>query len=171
MLSSIIPLKTVFFQTFFLLIQITIEALFFYKFIKISRKKSLEYSIPVNLFSNIIGWLIFFVFVPLANSEFQFQLMNFILFNKLPPNPEWLILTFFIVVFALALTLKITTFMLMERISKYSDELETPTQKKYRHLSLYQIKYRKKYQVIIWGHSLSHGIILLILILVNWNSK
>ena len=84
MLSSIIPLKTVFFQTFFLLIQITIEALFFYKFIKISRKKSLEYSIPVNLFSNIIGWLIFFVFVPLANSEFQFQLMNFILFNKLP---------------------------------------------------------------------------------------
>jgi hypothetical protein len=169
MLSSIIPFKTVFFQILFLLIQITVEALFFYKFIKISRKSSLEYSIPINLFSNIIGWLIFFVFVPLANSEFQFQLMNFILFNKLPPNPEWLILTFFIVVFALALTLKITTFMLIERISKYSAKLETPTPKNYRILSLYQIKYRKKYQVIIWGHSLSHGIILFILILVKWN--
>lgn len=174
MRASIIPLKTIFFQILFLLIQITIESTFIYKFLSTSRQKSLEYSIPLNLFANFLGWLIFFIFVPLANQTFQFQLMNFILFNKLPPHPELLILMFIIVVFALALTLKILTFMFLEKFNKSSatQEITTPKKtKKPRYFSLSSKKSTRKYQVIIWGHSLSHVIILLILILIQLDSQ
>lgn len=170
MLTSIIPLKTLFLQSLFVLIQITIESSFLYHFLKLSRKASLEYSIPMNLFSTIMGWLIFLFFVPLAEPNFQIQVMNFILFNKLSDEADFLITIMILTVFTLDLILKLLMFMFLEKLQKaFSVVAITPpkTGKIFRK----KLQNNKKYRFIIWGHSCSHVLIVLVLTLVNLNSR
>jgi hypothetical protein len=170
MLSSIIPLKTLFLQSLFVLIQIAIESSFLYHFLNISRKASLEYSIPMNLFSTIMGWLFFLFFVPLAEPNFQIQVMNFILFNKLSEQADFLIIIMIFTVFTLDLILKLLMFMFLEKLQKAFSVVAVIPQEKGKIFSQ-KLQNNKKYRFIIWGHSCSHVLILLVLTLVNFNSR
>ncbi len=170
MLTSIIPLKTLFLQSLFVLVQITIESSFLYHSLKLSRKASLEYSIPMNLFSTIMGWLIFLFFVPLAEPNFQIKIMNFILFNKLSDRADFLIAIMILTVFTLDLVLKLLMFMFLEKLQKaFSVAAVIPPGK--GKIFCQKRRSNKKYQFIIWGHSCSHMLILLLLTLVNLNSR
>ncbi len=169
MLISIIPLKTLFLQSLFLLIQITIESSFLYHFLNLSRKTSLEYSIPMNLFSTIIGWLIFLFFMPLAEPNFQIQVMNFILFNKLSDEADFLITIMIFTSFTLNLILKLLMFMFLEKLQKAFSVVAIPPPKTGK-IFRRKLRNNKKYQIIIWGHSCSHVLLALVLIsLVNFN--
>ncbi len=168
MLASIIPLKLLFWQSLFLLIQITIESSFFYYFFNLSRKASLEYSISMNLFSSVMGWIIFLLFVPLAEPIFQIQIMNFIIFNRLSPKFIFLITIIIFLQFILSLILKIIMFIFLEKLQKRIALVPLIAQKRKRFFR--QKLHTKKYRFIIWGHSCSHGLILLVLILVKLTS-
>jgi hypothetical protein len=170
MLTSIVPLKTLFLQSLFILVKITIESSFLYYFLRLSRKASLEYSIPMNLFSTIMGWLIFLFFVPLAEPNFQIQVMNFILFNKLSDRAFFLIAIIIITLFTLDLILKLLMFIFLEKLQKAFSVVAVVPQKKGKIFSQ-KLQNTKKYRLIIWGHSCSHVLILLILTLVNLNSR
>ncbi len=167
MLVSIIPLKLLLWQILFLLIQTTVESLFFHYYFNLSRKASLEYSIPMNLFSTLMGWIIFLLFVPLADPIFQIQIMNFIIFNRLTFTAIFLITIMILSLFILGLVLKIIMFIFLEKLP---ERIAVPLIAQKRKIFFRQKLHTKKYRFIIWGHFCSHGLILLVLILVKLTS-
>lgn len=171
MITSIVPLKTILLQTLFLLVAIAIESSFLYEFLQYPRKTSLEYAIPMNLFSTIISWFLFFTFVPIASKNFQTELMNFIFLNEVSESLYFFLIFSFSTLFIVRTIVKLFTFNFLERIKKLSFELKINLHKKSEPIFTKKIKPKRKNRVIIWGHSCSETTILLILFLINWNSQ
>lgn len=85
---EILPLRAIAFQSLFLLLAISLEALVLYKLLPdLDYKTSARYSMSMNLFSTVVGWLVFFsvqVFLP---ADLQIQLISYFFFEKFFPNP------------------------------------------------------------------------------------
>lgn len=169
MMTSIVPLKAILFQTLFLLVAIAVESSFFYEFLRYSRRNSLEYTIPMNLFSTIISWMLFLTLLPLTSESIQTELMNFIFLNQLSKPFQLLISLMILVVFSLGLSLKIFMFNFLQTLESFSLEPKIDIHQKSEPIFKKKVKAQMKNRVIIWGHSCSHVIILLILAIVNWN--
>ncbi|MGJ3251124.1 MAG: filament integrity protein FraC [Elainellaceae cyanobacterium] len=96
-----LPLRAIISQGLLLLVTIAIEAFVLYQQLNISRKKSIEYSASINLFSTMLGWLAFLSIVPALPTAVEIQLINLIFFDQwTTTTATWLIaagfLTFFI---------------------------------------------------------------------------
>jgi hypothetical protein len=169
MITSIVPLKAILFQTLFLLVAIAVESSFLYEFLKYPRKTSLDYAIAMNLFATSISWMLFFALLPLIHESIQTELMDFIFLNQLS-NPFQILITFLIlVVFMSGLSLKFLMFIILQKLEKLSLEPTTDLYEKSKPIFKKKLKPKIKNRVIIWGHSCSHAIILLILAIVTWN--
>ena len=83
MFSIVLPLQAILFQALFLAIAIATEAYIFQRQWKISRRSSVEYSLALNLFSTVVGWVIFFAAQPLLTPALKKQLISYIFFNNL----------------------------------------------------------------------------------------
>lgn len=81
MLAIVLPLRAVLFQILFLMIAVATESSIFHHRWRVSRKTSMEYAIALNLFSTTIGWLLFFIALPLLPVDLKQQIINFIFFN------------------------------------------------------------------------------------------
>lgn len=84
----ILPLRAIAFQSLFLLLAISIEAVVLFKLLPdLDYKTSAKYSTSINLFSTVVGWLVFFsvqVFLP---ETLRIQLISYFFFERFFPNP------------------------------------------------------------------------------------
>ena len=81
MLANVFPLQGILFQFLFLLIAIAIESFILYRQLNLSHKKSIDYAISINLFSTILGWIVFFYLHPLLHRSLKSQLISYIFFD------------------------------------------------------------------------------------------
>ncbi|MHC5828549.1 MAG: filament integrity protein FraC, partial [Nostoc sp.] len=97
MLPRIFPIGGILFDFLFVLIAIPIEAYVLHSRLKFDKKSSTFYAISINLFSSVIGWLIFFVSEPLLPIQMKSELINYMFFNnfKSPKTQTLVILTAF----------------------------------------------------------------------------
>ncbi|WAL62500.1 filament integrity protein FraC [Thermocoleostomius sinensis] len=91
MVSNVLPLRTVLYQSVFLLIAIAIEATVLYRLLDPppTPKQSIQYATSINLLCTVVGWLFFFVFYGIATAlpsawttRFETNLVQFIFFDR-----------------------------------------------------------------------------------------
>jgi len=102
-LPRIVPLGVILLDFLFLLVAIPIEALIMNRRLKFDKRTSSFYAICINLFSSVIGWIIFFFMEPMLPVRFKSELIDYIFFNQIryAYNIQTLIiLTAFIIFFA-----------------------------------------------------------------------
>jgi hypothetical protein len=99
-LPRVFPIGAILFNFLFLLVAIPIEAFVLNRRLKFDKKTCAFYAISINLFSNVIGWVIFFFLEPVLPVEIKSELINFVFFNSLRDSTQTLaILTAFITFF------------------------------------------------------------------------
>ncbi|MBW4624499.1 MAG: filament integrity protein fraC [Brasilonema octagenarum HA4186-MV1] len=98
---QIFPLAAILFNFLFLLVAIPIEAYVLNTRLKFDKRTSAFYGISINVFSNVIGWIIFFFVEPALLPKMKSELITFVFFNRLqtPGIQTLLILTAFIIFF------------------------------------------------------------------------
>ncbi|NJP10173.1 MAG: hypothetical protein HC866_12410 [Leptolyngbyaceae cyanobacterium RU_5_1] len=84
---GVLPLRAIAFQGLFLLLAIALEAIIFSRQLGLDYKTSVRYSASVNLFSTLIGWLVFFNAQVLMPEELRIQLISYFFFERFFPNP------------------------------------------------------------------------------------
>ena len=83
----VFPFGVILFDFLFLLIAIPIEGYIFNKRLRFDKKTSIFYAISINVFSNAIGWIIFFLLEPTNFfNDYKVQLISFLLYNRLEGN-------------------------------------------------------------------------------------
>lgn len=101
-LPRLFPLGAILFNFLFLLVATPLEAYVLNTRLKFDKKTSAFYSICVNLFSNVIGWIIFFFVESLLPVvPFKSELINYFFYNRLQSNriQSVIILTAFLIFF------------------------------------------------------------------------
>jgi hypothetical protein len=80
----VFPFGLILFDALFLLVAIPIEAYILNKRLNFDKRTSTFYSISMNVFSNAIGWIIFFLVEPTdVFNDYKVQLINFLLYNRI----------------------------------------------------------------------------------------
>lgn len=91
MFSNVLPLRTILYQSVFLLIAIAIEATVLYRLLdpQPTPKQSIQFATSINLLCTVVGWLFFFVFYGIATAlpstwttRFETNLVQFIFFDR-----------------------------------------------------------------------------------------
>ncbi len=82
-LPRVFPLGVILLDFLFLLVAIPIEAYILNTRLKFDKKSSIFYSICINLFSSVIGWIIFFVVESVLPARYISELINYLFFNRL----------------------------------------------------------------------------------------
>ncbi len=106
MLANVFPLQTILFQFLLLLVGIAIESFILYRQLNLSQRRSIDYAISINLFSTILGWIVFFYVHPWLPRSLKSQLISYIFFDRFFPFAQSsnilteLILSGFVVFFA-----------------------------------------------------------------------
>ncbi|MBE9211707.1 filament integrity protein fraC [Plectonema cf. radiosum LEGE 06105] len=81
------PFGLIIFDFLFLLVAIPIEAYILNKRLKFDKRTSAFYAISINVFSNAIGWIVFFLIEPSTFfRNYKLGLLNFLLYNRLEDN-------------------------------------------------------------------------------------
>lgn len=106
-LPSIFPLGAILFNFLFFTVAIPIEAYILNYRLRFDKRTSIFYSIFINLFSGVIGWLAFFVIEPSLSTNDRSELISYVFFNRfIQPN------TVRPIIFGTALIIFFTTFLL-----------------------------------------------------------
>ncbi len=81
---QVFPFGVILFDFLFLLVAIPIEAYVINSRLKFDKRTSVFYAISMNVFSNVIGWIFFFLFegTDLFNT-YKVQLINYLLYNNM----------------------------------------------------------------------------------------
>ena len=81
---QIFPSGIILFDFLFLLVAIPVEAYILNRRLKFDKRTSSFYAIYMNVFSNVIGWTIFFILerTPIFDS-YKVGLINYVLYNRL----------------------------------------------------------------------------------------
>ncbi|MDB9313016.1 hypothetical protein PN462_07875 [Spirulina sp. CS-785/01] len=82
MLPVLLPIPIIFLQTLSLLISVAIEAVIFQRQLKFSRKQSIQFSLSINLFSDIAIWLFLFTVQSIAPETTRLHLMSYVFFTQ-----------------------------------------------------------------------------------------
>ncbi len=80
----VFPFGVVLFDFLFLLVAIPVESYVLNKRLKFDKRTSSFYAVSMNVFSNVIGWIIFFILEP--NNffdDYKSQLISFLLYNRI----------------------------------------------------------------------------------------
>jgi hypothetical protein len=101
-LPRVFPLGAILFNFLFLSVATPLEAYVLHKRLKFDKKTSAFYAICINLFSNVIGWIIFFFVESLLPViPFKSELINYFFYNRFQSNriQSVVILTAFLIFF------------------------------------------------------------------------
>jgi hypothetical protein len=82
----ILPLRAVLLQSLFLLVTIAIEAVILRWELRMPYKRSVQYAATLNLLSMVIGWLSFFLTLPILDARLLEDVISYVLFDRLPIN-------------------------------------------------------------------------------------
>lgn len=125
-LPIILPIGAIFFETLFLLAAIPLEASVLNKWLKFDKKTSIFYAITINVFSSVIGWIIFFVIEPILPTTIKSELINYVFFNKLKNTSISSLIV--LLSFTIFLTTFIVKFLIMKMLIIVMDEGGTKTE-------------------------------------------
>ncbi|MEH2138383.1 filament integrity protein FraC [Nostoc sp.] len=170
MLPRIFPIGGILFDFLFVLIAIPIEAYILHYRLKFDKKTSIFYAISVNLFSSVIGWLIFFVSEPMLPIEVRSELINYMFFNnfKSSNSQSLIILTAFIVFFATFVMkffiLKVLLLSLNEQVAKKEEETPTFQRRRWSSFNNLRLQSTNLVTTILIANSLSYTAITIILL-------
>jgi hypothetical protein len=81
------PIGTILFNFLFLMVAMATEGYVLSKRLRYDKRISAFYAIAINLFSSILGWLIFFIVEPRLSLPLKFELFNYVFFNRLDFSP------------------------------------------------------------------------------------
>lgn len=81
--EPILPLKAIVFQILFLMVAVTLEAGILRQYLRLGFKTSVQYATAVNLAAVVVGWIAFLVIEPLSPPEIKYQIISYILFDRL----------------------------------------------------------------------------------------
>ncbi|WP_414620073.1 filament integrity protein FraC [Calothrix sp. CCY 0018] len=80
----VVPFGVILFDFLFLLVAIPVEAFILNRRLKFDKRTCSFYAIAMNLFSNVIGWVVFFILEPTNFFvSYKSQLISFLLYNRL----------------------------------------------------------------------------------------
>lgn len=170
MLPRIFPIGGILFDLLFVMIAIPIEAYVLHYRLKFDKKTSTFYAISINLFSSVIGWLIFFVSEPMLPIQVKSELINYMFFNgfKSPNTQTGIILTACIIFFATFLMkffiLRVLLLSLNETFAKKEEEPQTSQRQKRLRLSSVNFQNTNLITTILIANSLSYTAITVILL-------
>lgn len=174
-LPRIFPFGAILFNFLFLLVAIPLEAYVLNTRLKFDKKTSAFYAVSINLFSNVIGWIIFFFLDPVLSPQIKSELINFIFFNRLQgPNIQSLIiLTAFIIFFGTFLVKYFLLRILLLLLSEFKKpEPEPQIQQRRNSRRALKSKWQNTNVVttILIGNALSYSLIAIILFIRSVNT-
>lgn len=170
-LPSVLPVGAVLFNLLFILMSISIEAYCFNRRLKFDRKTSIFYAISINLFSNVIGWIAFFLIEPVLPLQLKSELINFVFFNsfKVSNTQTVIILTAFIIFFGTFIVklflLRLFSLVLNEEIGKKVETTPNIERQKWRYLSRNKVVGNNLVSTMLIANSLSYSAITLVLLI------
>lgn len=169
---SIVPLGAVLFDFLFVLIAIPVEAYVLNTRLLFDKKTSIFYAISANLFSSVIGWIVFFLLEPILPVQLKSELIHYVFFNNFKPSTQSLVIvTAFIIFFATFLVkffiLKVLLLVLDPEAGKAKNEEETTeTQRRQRRrLIKFKIQNTNLVTATLIANSLSYSAITIILLI------
>ncbi|WP_339378702.1 filament integrity protein FraC [Calothrix sp. NIES-2100] len=170
-LPQVLPVGAVLFDLLFILMAISIEAYCFNSRLNFDKKTSIFYAISINLFSSIIGWVVFFLIEPVLPIQLKSELINFVFFNslKFSNTQTVVILMAFIIFFGTFIVklflLRIFSLVLNENIGKKSeDDPPTTDRYKWRNLNRNKLISNRLVSTMLIANSLSYSAITLVLL-------
>ncbi|WP_179197971.1 filament integrity protein FraC [Nostoc sp. T09] len=170
-LPSVLPVGAVLFDLLFLLMAISIEAYCFNSRLKFDKKTSIFYAISINLFSSVIGWIVFFMLEPILPLNLKSELINFVFFNsfKSPNTQTLIILTAFIIFFGTFIVklflLRLFSLSLNEDFGKKSEDPPSVERQKWRYMSRSKLISNNLVSTMLIANSLSYSAITLVLLI------
>ncbi|MBG1240145.1 filament integrity protein FraC [Nostoc sp. NZL] len=170
MLPRIFPIGGILFDFLFVLIAIPIEAYVLHKRLKFDKKTSTFYAISINLFSSVIGWIIFFVTEPMLPIQVKSELINYMLFNNFKSaNTQTLIILIASIIFFATFIMKffilrVLLISLSEPVAKKEEEPQTSQRRRWRTFSSAKLQSSNLVITTLIANSLSYSAITIILL-------
>lgn len=170
-LPRVLAVGAVLFNLLFILMSISIEAYCFNRRLKFDKKTSIFYAISINLFSNVIGWIAFFIVEPSLPLQLKSELINFVFFNnfKSPNTQTVLILTCFIIFFGTFIVklflLRLFSLVLDEQIGKKVETTPNIERQKWRYMSRNKLIGNNLVSTMLIANSLSYSAITLVMLI------
>ncbi|MDF5707554.1 MAG: filament integrity protein fraC [Nostoc sp. S4] len=171
MLPRIFPIGGILFDFLFVLVAIPIEAYVLHKRLKFDKKTSIFYAISINLFSSVIGWIVFFVSEPMLPIQLKSELINYLFFNtfKSSSTQTLIILTAFIIFFANFIfkffLLKILLLSLVkEPFAQKEEDIQVSPRQKWRGFQSIKFQNTNLVTTMLIANSLSYSAITIILL-------
>ncbi|WP_238360639.1 filament integrity protein FraC [Iningainema tapete] len=172
-LPRIFPLGAILFNFLFLLVAIPAESFILYQRLKFDKKTSIFYGISINLISNVIGWIVFFIINPILPVSLQSELISYIFFNRFHSNniQSLVVLTAFITFFTTFIVkyflLRFFILLLME--PEKQEELPTNTGRISRRTYRFKLQNTNLVTTVLIANSISYTLIVFILFLRSVN--
>lgn len=172
-LPEVFPLGAILFNFLFLLVSIPIESYIFNLRLKFDKKTSIFYAVAINLFSNVIGWVVFFFTEPVLPIFIKSELINYIFFNRFQSanSQTLIILTAFIIFFGTFLVKYILLRILLLSLTepgKAEPELATIGRNTRRAYSS-RIQNTNVVTTILIGNAFSYSVIAVVLFIRSFD--
>ncbi|MTJ08970.1 filament integrity protein FraC [Anabaena sp. UHCC 0204] len=169
-LPIILPLGAIFFGILFLLTAIPIEAYVLNKSLKFDKKTSIFYAISMNVFSCVIGWIVFFVTEPMFSIAMKSELINYIFFNKLkdPSIGTMIVLlsfTIFLATFLVKFLLIKLLIIFMDEAGKAKEIELASSQQRTSYMNIAKLQNTNLITATLIANSLSYSAITLIILI------
>jgi hypothetical protein len=169
-LPIILPIGAIFFELLFLLTAIPVEAYVLNKWLKFDKRTSIFYAIALNVFSSVIGWIVFFTVEPILPIAIKAELINYVFFNKLQDsNISTMIVllsfTIFIATFLVKfLLLKMLIIFMGEGEKKAETEIIS-SQQRATYINISKLQNTNLITATLIANSLSYSAITIIIII------
>ena len=175
-LPIILPIGAIFFEILFLLIAIPLEAYILNRWLKFDKRTSIFYAIALNVFSSVIGWIVFFTVEPILSIAIKKELINYVFFNKLqdPSIGTMIVLlsfTIFIATFLVKfLLMKILIIFMGEGGKKTETELIS-SQQRASYMNMAKLQNTNLITATLIANSLSYSAITFIILIRSLSIK
>ncbi len=163
------PLGAILFDFLFLLVAIPIEAYILHTRLKFDKRTSVFYSICMNLFSAVIGWVVFFFTERLLPAEMRSELISYFFFNTfLSSNMSSLIIVTALTIFFGTLLVKFILLKIliiaMSEATKKQPEPEPAVKRGLRRIYKFKLQNSNLVTAVLIANSLSYSAITIIIL-------
>ena len=170
--SPILPVGIVLFDLLFLIIAIPIEAYVLNARLKFDKKSSVFYAISINVFANVLGWLVFFFIEPSLSATNKSEVLNYVFFNRFQSEQIYslLVLIAFFIFFATFL-FKVLALQLLLLLWDKSDkkkpeqEVSLAQRRSSRRYNLNQVQRTNVVTSVLIANSLSYSAITILVVI------
>ncbi|MFN7851166.1 filament integrity protein FraC [Anabaena sp. AL09] len=175
-LPIILPIGAIFFEILFLLIAIPLEAYILNRWLKFDKRTSIFYAIALNVFSSVIGWIVFFTVEPILSIAIKKELINYVFFNKLQdPSIGTIIVllsfTIFIATFLVKFLLMKILIIFMGEGGKKTETEIISSQQKASYMNMAKLQNTNLITATLIANSLSYSAITFIILIRSLSIK